>query len=105
MLTLPHVIFVTKSVRTALAHLNLGINGIGPAGAESLAGVLGQCAALVHLDVIFNQIGPAGAERLAAVLGQCPALAHLDIRGNKIGTVGEGRLRASWRGEASGLLL
>jgi hypothetical protein len=90
---------------TALAHLNLGINGIGPAGAESLAGVLGQCAALVHLDVIFNQIGPAGAERLAAVLGQCPAMVHLDIRGNKIGTVGEGRLRASWRGEASGLLL
>jgi hypothetical protein len=35
----------------ALAHLNLGCNGIGPDGAESLAGMLGQCAALAHLNL------------------------------------------------------
>jgi hypothetical protein len=49
--------------------------------------------------------GAAGAERLAGVLGQCTALARLDLRANDIGTVGEGRLRASCRGQGSGLLL
>jgi hypothetical protein len=39
------------------------------------------------------------------VLAQCTALAHLDLRTNDIGTVGQGRLRASWRGQASGLRL
>jgi hypothetical protein len=40
------------------------------------------------------------------VLAQCTALAHLDLREhNDIGNVGGGRLRASWRGQASGLLL
>jgi hypothetical protein len=32
-----------------------GYNQIGDEGAESLAGVLGQCAALAHLD-LSNQI-------------------------------------------------
>jgi hypothetical protein len=90
---------------TALVHLDLRENQIGPAGAERLAGVLGQCAALAHLNLLDNQIGPAGAKCLANVLGQCPALAHLDLSWNQIGTVGEGRLRASWRGQASGLVL
>jgi Ran GTPase-activating protein (RanGAP) involved in mRNA processing and transport len=89
----------------ALAHLDLSGNGIGPDGAKSLAGVLGQCTALMHLDLSGNHIGPAGAESLAGVLGQCPALAHLDLGDNDIGTFGQGRLRASWRGQASGLRL
>jgi Ran GTPase-activating protein (RanGAP) involved in mRNA processing and transport len=72
---------------------------------ERFAGVLAQCAALAHLHLAGNQIGEGGAEKLAGVLGQCPALAHLDLRFNHIGTVGEGRLRASWRGQASGLVL
>jgi hypothetical protein len=90
---------------TALAHLNLRRNYIGPDGAESLAGVLAQCTALDHLDLYGNQIGEAGAESLAGVLGQCTVLAHLDLRDNGIEGVGEGRLRASWRGQASGLVL
>jgi Ran GTPase-activating protein (RanGAP) involved in mRNA processing and transport len=118
---------------TALAHLDLGNNHIGPAGAESLAGVLAQCTALVHLnlcengieeavaeilagvlaqcpalaslDLCYNYIGPGGAESLAGVLGQCTALAHLNLWSNEIGTVGKGRLRASWRGQSSGLVL
>jgi Ran GTPase-activating protein (RanGAP) involved in mRNA processing and transport len=120
---------------TALAHLDLSGNQIGNAGAESLAGVLAQCKALAHLDISGNQIGAAGAEKLAGVLpecaalahlnlwgnwifsegaesfagvlAQCPALAHLDLSYNSIdiwGEVGE-RLRASWRGQASGLAL
>jgi hypothetical protein len=39
------------------------------------------------------------------VLAQCPTLAHLNLGANEIGTNGEGGLRASWRGQASGLLL
>jgi Ran GTPase-activating protein (RanGAP) involved in mRNA processing and transport len=54
-----------------LAHLDLGINRIGDAGAESLAGVLAQCTALAHLNLSYNKIGTAGAEMLAsAMLGQ-----------------------------------
>ena len=67
--------------------------------------MLAQCAALAHLNLNLNQIGPAGAESLAGVLAQCPALAHLDLAFNQIGAVGKGRLRASWRGKASGLVL
>jgi hypothetical protein len=117
----------------ALAHLDLSDNDIGPAGAESLAGMLAQCAALAHLDLGGNQIGPAGAgslaevlpqctalavlelcdnqigadgaEFLAGVLGQCTALADLNLSGNGIDAVGKGRLRASWRGQPSGLFL
>ncbi len=104
----------------ALAHLDLG-------GADRLAAVLVQCAVLAHLNLrtmrsvmprqrwrsaqrwltwisAFNRIGDAGAERLAGVLPRCPALAHLDLSGNGIGTAGEGTLRASWRGQASGLV-
>ncbi len=46
-----------------------------------------------------------GAERLAGVPAQCPALAYLDLSYNDIEAVGKGRLRASWRGQASGLVL
>jgi hypothetical protein len=66
--------------------------------------VLAHCTALAHLDLSNNEIRDAGAERPAGVLGQCPALAHLNLHYNDIGTVGEGRLRASWRGQASGLV-
>jgi Ran GTPase-activating protein (RanGAP) involved in mRNA processing and transport len=66
--------------------------------------VLPQCAALAHLDLSYNRIGDAGAEGLAGVLGQCAALAHLELWGNDIRPDGEGRLRASWRGQASGLV-
>jgi Ran GTPase-activating protein (RanGAP) involved in mRNA processing and transport len=88
-----------------LSLLNLGGNRIGAAGAERLAGVLPQCPALAYLSLGYNRIGDAGAERLAGVLTQCAALVHLNLRENDIGTVWEERLRASWRGEASGLLL
>jgi Ran GTPase-activating protein (RanGAP) involved in mRNA processing and transport len=90
----------------ALTHLNLCFNSIEAAGAESLAGVLGRCRELVHLNLSSNWIEAGGAESLAGVLAQCTALAHLDLREhNDIGNVGGGRLRASWRGQASGLLL
>jgi Ran GTPase-activating protein (RanGAP) involved in mRNA processing and transport len=89
----------------ALAHLNLCGNQIGAAGAASFAGVLAQCAALAHLNLCGNQIGAAGADSFAGVLAQCRALAHLNLCGNEIGAVGGGRLGASWRGQASGLVL
>jgi Ran GTPase-activating protein (RanGAP) involved in mRNA processing and transport len=80
-------------------------NQIGPAGTERLAGVLGQCRELEHLDLRGNQIGPGGAESFAGVLAQCTALAHVDLGLNVNGAAGEERLRASWRGQASGLVL
>jgi hypothetical protein len=72
-------------------------------GAESLAGVLGQCAALAHLDISFNQIGDAGAESLAEVLGQCAALAHFILRGDWIGNAVAESLTESWIGLEGGL--
>jgi hypothetical protein len=89
----------------ALAHLDLSGNYIGAGGAERLAGVLAQCPALAHLNLCDNSIGNAGAGSLAGVLAQCAALAHLDLRHNNIGAVGGRRLRASWCGQASGLVL
>ncbi len=76
-------------------------NDIGDAGAE----VLPQCAALAHLDLSYNWIGAPGAECLAGVLAQGRALAHLDLRGNGIEADAAERLRASWRGQASGLFI
>jgi len=89
----------------ALAHLILFGKDIGAAGAERLAGMLLQCTALTHLNLGYNQIGDPGAERLAAVLGQCASLAYLNLSCNNIGAGGKGRLRASWRCQASGLVL
>ncbi len=66
----------------ALTHLDLSCNFyFGAAGAERLAGVLGQCRELVHLNLAGTGIEAAGAESLAGVLGQCQALAHLDLTG------------------------
>jgi Ran GTPase-activating protein (RanGAP) involved in mRNA processing and transport len=59
-----------------------------------------------HLDLSGNSnFGATGAESLAGVLGQCAALAHLNLSGNQIGAVAGGRLRALWRGQASDLVL
>ncbi len=40
----------------ALAHLDLGFNGMGPAGTARIAGVLGKCEALTHLDISGAEI-------------------------------------------------
>ncbi len=73
--------------------------GIDDVGVESLAGVLD------HLKFSDNKIGAGRVNRLAGVLKQCPALAHHNLCANNIGAVGGGRLRASWCGQAAGLLL
>jgi len=44
--------------------------------------VLGQCAALAHLDLGDNGMGEPGAESIVGVIAQCPALAHLNLRNN-----------------------
>ena len=74
---------------STLTHLDLGLNGMGPNGAESLGEVLGQRATLTHLNLSGNLIGPAGAQSLARVLGNVTALVHLDLSGNDIGQEGE----------------
>ena len=59
-----------------LAEINLSLNQIGPAGAESLPDVLGQCPALVKLDLHTNDIECRGTESLVGVettsKGVCP---------------------------------
>jgi hypothetical protein len=83
-------------------HLNLSDNQMGAGGAERLAGVLPSTPASLSAP-------PApSASSLAGVLPQCAALAHLNLGGNGIDNVlynGEERLRASWLGQASGLVL
>ena len=90
---------------SAQRWLDLQYNDIGPAVAETFAGVLPHCASLAHLDLSENEIGNVGAKSFAGVLAQCPALAHLNLNCNQIGAVGKGRLRASWRGKGSCLVL
>jgi len=74
---------------SALTHLDLGLNWMGPNGAERLGAVLGQRTTLTHLNLSGNLIGPAGAQSLARVLGNFTALVHLDLSGNDIGQEGE----------------
>jgi Ran GTPase-activating protein (RanGAP) involved in mRNA processing and transport len=91
---------------TALAHLALEGCYICDAGAQSLAGVLGQCTALAYLNLSYNRIGDAGAESVAGVLAQGTPLAILCLWGNfSIGSVASGMVRASWRGQASDLII
>ena len=98
----------------ALAHLNLYNNDIGAAGAERLAGVLGQCEVLTHLNLCNNRIGAGGTVETARFLASHPVLADLaeiftamdnDNDSNDIDSAGGLMLRASWRGQASGLVL
>ena len=42
-------------------------NNIRVAGAERLAGVLGQCSSLAELNLVYNDIGNEGARSLAGV--------------------------------------
>ena len=87
----------------ALAHLNLGHNYIGAAGAMSFAGVLAQCPALAHLNLKDNLVGADGAGRLAGVLAQSPALTHLDLSRNVIGATGAKSLAGVLRSAESWL--
>ena len=82
-------------------------NNIRVAGAERLAGGLGQCSSLAELNLKNNCIGywspsQEGARRLAGVLGQCSSLQKLNLESNGIDSGGIAMLRACWPG-ASGL--
>ena len=79
-------------------------NNIRVAGAERLAGVLGQCSSLAELNLAGNGIRSEGAGRLAGVLGQCSSLAELDLSYNGIDNDGIAMLQACWPGD-SGLCL
>ena len=58
------------------------------------------------MPVAVSPIGNAGAETLAGVFGQCPTLVYLDLSWNNgIGSETAARLRAEWRGPLSSLLL
>ena len=58
------------SVQRWLTSISPTLTYEKPAGAASLAPVLGQCAALTHLNLNGNYIQAPGVGRLAGVLGQ-----------------------------------
>ena len=65
------------TVRCSITTLELcSLTTIIPHAEWLAGGVLTQCRALVHLDLSDSMIGSAGAESLAGVLGQCTSLAH-----------------------------
>jgi hypothetical protein len=62
--------------------------------AERLARVL--CPALVHLDLSGNSnFGAGGAESLAGVLGECRELVHLNLSDHEICEAGDSGRSAS----------
>ncbi|CAH3184204.1 unnamed protein product, partial [Porites lobata] len=73
---------------TNLTKLNLRSNNIGPAGGESLATGLKTNTTLKNLNLSFNSIGPAGAESLAAALRANTTLTNLNLSDNDIGPAG-----------------
>ena len=58
--------------------------------------MLGRCSSLAALDLGCNGIGAAGAWSLAGVLGQCSSLTRLDLEGNDMGVHGLALIRISW---------
>ena len=48
--------------------MDLSLNNVGPAGAESLATALKTNTTVTNLGFSSNYVGPAGAESLAAEL-------------------------------------
>lgn len=71
-----------------LAHLNLCGHGIGPIGAEKLAGALQKCTQLSVLVLARNDLGAEGARSLTEVLRQNTALTHLEVGDNNLGAEG-----------------
>mmetsp|Transcript_90219 Transcript_90219/g.255723 ORF Transcript_90219/g.255723 Transcript_90219/m.255723 type:complete len:591 (+) Transcript_90219:113-1885(+) len=72
----------------SLGELCLGRNGIGDAGAEAIAAVLGAGSALRRLSLRDNAIGDAGARALAAALSLNGVLEELDLWGNQLSDLG-----------------
>lgn len=68
-------------------HLIMPLKG-NPISMFMSSRVLGECKVLAHLDLGNNQIGAAGAGVLASVLGGCKVLTHLDLGNNRIGAEG-----------------
>lgn len=69
----------------ALTHLELGENGLGPAGAVAVAQVLGGCAGLRRLGLRDSGVG---AEGVGALAEGGSALTHFDLRGSELGEEG-----------------
>jgi len=78
-----------------LAHLDLSSNGIGPAGAASLATLLEKSSSLLKLNLGCNALGPAGADALSAKLSQCKALTSLSLMENEIEEAGGASIGAA----------
>ena len=80
-----------------LTHLNASLNdGMGNAGAKSLAAGLPQAPVLEELVVNECEIGDVGAAALAEAVPRCARLKVLGVRGDDyIGPMGQAELQAA----------
>ena len=58
---------VQSNKETKLASLNVGLNGIGPAGAKSVAAMAAVIGSLTALDAEYNLLGDDGKRVLQEV--------------------------------------
>ena len=72
--------------------MDLSLNNVGPAGAESLATALKTNKTLTNLYLSQNDLGPAGAESLATALKTNTTLTNLDLSRNNVGPAGAASL-------------
>jgi Ran GTPase-activating protein (RanGAP) involved in mRNA processing and transport len=79
----------------------LGGNGIGPAGAAELAGVLRRNNSIQALLLNANRLGDAGVALLADALRENRSLRRLGLAANGIGPAGAAALAAAVRGHPS----
>ena len=82
------VLAAVLKANTTLTNLNLSLNNIGSAGAESLATALKTNTNLTKLNLRSNNLGPAGGESLATGLKTNTTLKSLNLSGNNVDSTG-----------------
>jgi len=79
----------------AITELNLVRNGVGDAGAASLASALEKNVTLQRLNLGGNDVGDAGAASLASALEKNATLQTLELGGNGVGDAGAASLASA----------
>ena len=82
------VITAVLEANTTLTNLDLFLNNVGPAGAESLATAIKTNTTLTNLHLFLNNVGPAVAESLAKALKTNTTLTNLYLAQNNLGPAG-----------------
>jgi len=80
-----------------LRVLDLTLNAIGVAGAESLSSLLSTSTSLAKLDLSSNKLGSGGAEALRFALRDNSTLTALSLRDNDIDATGAAALATAFK--------